>query len=42
MEQPINFWLQQMQSSPRLIEERLVWFWHDHFASSVAKVAFPT
>ena len=30
-----------MQSSPRLIEERLVWFWHDHFASSVAKVRVP-
>ena len=41
LEQPITFWLQQMQSSPRLIEERLVWFWHDHFASSVAKVRVP-
>src|SRR4051812_8235436 len=41
LEQPITFWLQQMQSSPRLIEERPVWFWHDHFASSVAKVRIP-
>ncbi len=41
LEQPVTFWLQQMQSSPRLIEERLVWFWHDHFASSVAKVRVP-
>ena len=41
LEQPITFWLQQMQSSPRLIEERLVWFWHDHFATSVAKVRIP-
>ena len=41
LEQPVTFWLQQMQSSPRFIEERLVWFWHDHFASSVAKVRVP-
>ena len=41
LEQPVTFWLQQMQSSPRLLEERLVWFWHDHFASSVAKVRIP-
>src|SRR6478609_1574244 len=39
--QPIEWWLQQMRSSPRLIEERLVWFWHDHFATSVAKVRVP-
>ena len=25
----------------RMIEERLVWFWHDHFATSIAKVRFP-
>ena len=25
----------------RMIEERLVWFWHDHFATSVAKVRVP-
>jgi uncharacterized protein (DUF1800 family) len=30
-----------MATSPRLIEERLVWFWHDHFATSVAKVRVP-
>ena len=39
--QPITFWLEQMQSNPRLVEERLVWFWHDHFATSVAKVRVP-
>jgi len=41
LQQPITYWLQQMTSSPRLIEERLVWFWHDHFATSVAKVRVP-
>ena len=41
LQQPITYWLQQMASSPRLIEERLVWFWHDHFATSVAKVRVP-
>ena len=25
----------------RLVEERLVWFWHDHFATSIAKVRIP-
>jgi uncharacterized protein (DUF1800 family) len=37
----IAWWLDQMRSSPRLIEERLVWFWHDHFATSLAKVHVP-
>jgi len=41
LQQPVTFWIQQMQSSPRLVEERLVWFWHDHFATSVAKVRVP-
>jgi uncharacterized protein (DUF1800 family) len=37
----IGWWLEQMRASPRLIEERLVWFWHDHFATSIAKVRAP-
>jgi uncharacterized protein (DUF1800 family) len=37
----IAWWLGQMSTSPRLIEERLVWFWHDHFATSIAKVRVP-
>ena len=37
----IGWWLDQMRASPRLIEERLVWFWHDHFATSIAKVRAP-
>ena len=32
----IGWWLDQMRSPSRLIEERLVWFWHDHFATSLA------
>ncbi len=38
---PISWWLDQMRSSPRLIEERLAWFWHDHFATSIVKVRVP-
>jgi uncharacterized protein (DUF1800 family) len=39
--QPIGWWLGRMASGERLVEERLVWFWHDHFATSIAKVRFP-
>jgi uncharacterized protein (DUF1800 family) len=38
---PIAWWFERMASSDRMIEERLVWFWHDHFATSLAKVRFP-
>jgi uncharacterized protein (DUF1800 family) len=38
---PLTWWVDQMRSSRRLIEERLVWFWHDHFATSLAKVRVP-
>jgi uncharacterized protein (DUF1800 family) len=37
----IGWWLDQMRSPSRMIEERLVWFWHDHFATSIAKVRAP-
>jgi uncharacterized protein (DUF1800 family) len=37
----IGWWVDQMHSSSRLIEERLVWFWHDHFATSLRKVRAP-
>src|SRR5690348_2165670 len=39
--EPITWWLDQMRTSPRLVEERLVWFWHDHFATSLQKVRAP-
>ncbi len=38
---PAEFWFTQMIQSGRLVEERLVWFWHDHFATSIRKVRFP-
>ncbi len=37
----IGWWIDQMSSSSRLIEERLVWFWHNHFATSLQKVRSP-
>ncbi len=38
---PIAWWIGRMAGSDRMIEERLVWFWHDHFATSIAKVRVP-
>jgi uncharacterized protein (DUF1800 family) len=37
----IGWWVDQMRSSSRLVEERLTWFWHDHFATSLRKVRAP-
>jgi uncharacterized protein (DUF1800 family) len=37
----IDWWVARMRGPDRLIEERLTWFWHDHFATSVAKVRVP-
>ena len=37
----IGWWVDQMRAPGRLIEERLVWFWHDHFATSLQKVRAP-
>ena len=39
--EPITWWLDRMTSPDRLVEERLTWFWHDHFATSLAKVREP-
>ncbi|MFV1970219.1 MAG: DUF1800 family protein [Acidimicrobiia bacterium] len=38
---PYRYWITQMVSGPRRIEERLTWFWHDHFATSIRKVQVP-
>ncbi|MEA1903441.1 MAG: DUF1800 family protein, partial [Actinomycetota bacterium] len=38
---PVQSWLSSMVASPRLIEERLTWFWHDHFATAIQKVRIP-
>lgn len=37
----IDWWVERMQRSDRMVEERLTWFWHDHFATSVVKVRVP-
>lgn len=37
----LAWWIGRMQDSPRLIEERLTWFWHDHFATGLQKVRVP-
>jgi uncharacterized protein (DUF1800 family) len=37
----IDWWVTRMRGPDRLVEERLTWFWHDHFATSVAKVRVP-
>lgn len=37
----VGWWVDQMQAPARLVEERLVWFWHDHFATSLRKVRAP-
>ena len=39
--EPIVWWLDRMQQPDRMVEERLTWFWHDHFATSVVKVREP-
>jgi uncharacterized protein (DUF1800 family) len=39
--QLIGYWMQQLAGSPRRLEERLVWFWHDHFATDLRKVRVP-
>lgn len=38
---PFEWWFEQMVSGRRLIEERLVWFWTDHFATGMQKVRSP-
>ncbi len=38
---PYTYWFTQMLTGPRRIEERLTWFWHDHFATSIRKVKVP-
>jgi len=38
---PYVYWFTQMISGPNRIEERLTWFWHDHFATGLRKVKVP-
>ena len=37
----IDGWLERMRTTPRPLEERVVWMWHDHFATSLAGVFHP-
>jgi uncharacterized protein (DUF1800 family) len=39
--QMVDWWVDRMQQPDRLVEERMTWFWHDHFATSVLKVRVP-
>ena len=37
----VLWWIDQMGCGQRLIEERMIWFWHDHFAMHVRKIGVP-
>jgi uncharacterized protein (DUF1800 family) len=37
----IDGWLERMRTTPRPLEERVAWMWHDHFATSIAGVNVP-
>ena len=37
----ITWWLDLMVASDHGLTERLVWFWHGHWATSIAKVDYP-
>ena len=39
--QAIQWWVESAIQPTRLIEERLTWFWTDHFATSLSKVPIP-
>lgn len=39
--EPFRWWFDRMAGRRRLVEERLVWFWHDHFATGIQKVRSP-
>jgi uncharacterized protein (DUF1800 family) len=34
---PIHWWLERMVRSPRPLQEKMAFFWHDHFATSQEK-----
>jgi uncharacterized protein (DUF1800 family) len=36
----VYWWLDQMASSTNQFQEKVVWFWHGHWATSLAKVDF--
>ena len=36
--QAVDAWLERMRTTPRPLEERVTWMWHDHFATSIVGV----
>ncbi len=40
-ETPYRYWLGNLVAGPRRIEERLTWFFTDHFATDIRKVRIP-
>lgn len=36
-----TWWLERMANSPRPLQEKMVLFWHGHFATSIEKVKLP-
>ncbi len=39
--QLVTWWLDRMAAADRPLPERLTWFWHGHFATSIQKVRYP-
>ena len=39
--QLLTWWLDRMAAADRPFPERMTWFWHGHFATSVQKLRFP-
>lgn len=37
----LQWWLDQMVSGTNQVEEKMVWFWHGHWATSIGKVNYP-
>ena len=37
----LRFFIETLLRGPRRLEERLTWFWHDHFATDARKVRIP-
>jgi len=35
------WWLDEMVASPHTLQEKMTWFWHGHWATSIGKVNYP-
>jgi uncharacterized protein (DUF1800 family) len=40
-EQLIVWWLDRMVQADDQLSERMTWFWHGHFATSIRKYGWP-